>query len=396
MTSEKYRGYDSFFKVRVNTKPFSKYAMALRAASLLSEGDSFLIDAGTSLTPLAKIVRRMAIDATNHTHFTIMTHNNGAFQALLDTPPNARFNVFHTGGRYDRDLNASFGQLAEMAYRQFNPKWIFIGQNGLEAHKGLFCHGNTEELTLKKEIFSMPAYSRVILSDFEKIGHFGGLLFGASSDLTANVEHCKIITDDIHDKKFGSEISMDKNSLNKGVTDYQKDRFNTQCRILEETFRVQIIKVYYSVAILPKDDTDSLKISGPDFRDIEIEKGGKNESAENKTICDAPDRRLQKHLNKIRELRVREKDDKERQILIGKFDQLKFRVYLAESDDPEHEESINSKPSVDITFKADQKEKGKAISFDTEVIKVDLRWNADGVPKFQEIAKENEKTATPC
>ena len=111
-----------FYDSRVNKSPFSKYAIALRAVSLLEEGASLLIDAGSSLTPIAKSVRKMSDIKPNQTHYTIMTHNNDAFNTLSDTPPGARFNVFQTGGRYDRDLNASFGHQAEMAYLRFHPK----------------------------------------------------------------------------------------------------------------------------------------------------------------------------------------------------------------------------------------------------------------------------------
>lgn len=229
-----------YYDVRSSLRIFSKYAVALRAVALLEEGDSMLIDAGTSLTPIAMIIRKLAEKSPDQTHYTIMTHNQAAFDALSDTPPEARFNVFQTGGRYDRDLNASFGHQAEMAYLRYHPRWIFIGQNGLVADLGLFCHGNTEELALKKEIFSMAAWGRVIISDYSKIGVPGGLLFGDSMNLTTNVNECWIITDDIHDEKFKPD------HYNESFKQRQ-ERFENQIRSLDETYQSIVEPTHFIV-----------------------------------------------------------------------------------------------------------------------------------------------------
>jgi DeoR/GlpR family transcriptional regulator of sugar metabolism len=235
------KGETSYYEVRGELRLFSKYAVALRAVALIEEGDSILIDAGTSLTPIARIIRKLAGKHPNQTHYTIMTHNQAAFNALSDVPPVARFNVFQTGGRYDRDLNASFGHQAEMAYQRFHPRWVFIGQNGMEADLGLFCHGNTEELALKRNIFAMPAWGRIIISDFGKIGVPGGLLFGDSMNLTTNVNECWIITDDLHDEKFKHVHIGD-------LRKQHQDRFETQVRSLQETYQARVDSVHFAVS----------------------------------------------------------------------------------------------------------------------------------------------------
>ena len=186
----------TFYDEKAKKERIAKYAVAFRAVLLLKEGDSILIDAGTSLTPIAKIIKTMADKYNENTHFTIMTHNRGAFDSLIDASPDARLNIFQTGGRYDRDLNASFGHQAESAYEDYHPKWVFIGQSGIDADRGPFCHGNTEELSLKKIIFSKSAFCRVIISDYTKLGIPGGLCFGTSDRLTDNVEHCILLTND--------------------------------------------------------------------------------------------------------------------------------------------------------------------------------------------------------
>jgi DeoR family fructose operon transcriptional repressor len=327
-----------YYAVRVNQRAFSKYAVALRAVALLEEGDSILIDAGTSLTPIARILRKLADLNANQTHYTIMTHNNDAFLALSDTPASARFNVFQTGGRYDRDLNASFGHQAEMAYLRFHPRWVFIGHNGLEADLGLFCHGNTEELALKREVFAMPAGGRVIISDLTKIGRPGGLLFGDSSSLTTNVDECWIITDDIHDAKFTRDLL----SRRTGVRD--RERFETQVRSLQKTYDARVWKTHYVVLQIPSGDyTEKKKLDdSPDWG-----KFVKEPEAKLQGMLDQQGHDGQKHV---------------------------FRIHLTPDDvtKPEEFKSNTSRGFVDVAMGAQEG------SLAASVEHVELYWDARG------------------
>jgi len=226
----------TFYEAKAEIQQEAKLAVALRAVIFLAEGDALLIDAGTSLTPMAKIIRAMSADYFELCHHTIMTHNQDAFTELVESEPKARLNVFQTGGRYDRDLNASFGRQAERAYEEFDPKWVFIGQSGLDADRGLFCHGNTEELSLKQVIFSKPAFARVILSDYGKLGIPGGLRFGESNRLRDNVEHCILLTSDPRDEPKDYPSSDEP----------REERYERQITKLSETHGVSIIPVKWS------------------------------------------------------------------------------------------------------------------------------------------------------
>ncbi len=187
--------FSNIYTENIRKRTISKFAVALRAMLLINEGDSMIIDTGTSMTPLALIIRAMTLKYPHKTHFSIMTHNEAVFDILRESSSGGRLNLFHTGGRYDEDLNACFGYQTELAYETFHPKWVFIGQGGIDASRGLFCHGNTEELSLKKVLARKPAYIRVIMSDYTKLGIPGGLCFVTSDKLKDDVEDCYIITD---------------------------------------------------------------------------------------------------------------------------------------------------------------------------------------------------------
>jgi len=233
-------GNSTFYFEKQRLNKIAKLAVAFRAALFLQEGDSLLIDAGTSLTPIAKILRAMAKEYSKYTHYTIMTHNRAAFDSLIDAPSDAKFNLFQTGGRYDSDLNASFGHQAEGAYEDYHPKWVFIGQSGINADRGPFCHGNTEELSLKMIIFSKPAYCRVIVSDYTKLGIPGGLCFGSSDRLTDNVEHCVLLTNDPRADESIADVSEVERIM-------YYDRFERERSILSDTHGVVVIPVRYVV-----------------------------------------------------------------------------------------------------------------------------------------------------
>ncbi|MBN2286940.1 MAG: DeoR/GlpR transcriptional regulator [Tissierellales bacterium] len=187
----------TYFETREELRKQAKLKIAKKIVKdFLHEGDSILIDAGTSLYPIAQEIVNQAKENTERTHFTIITHNYSAFQTLVeDVPRDANLNIVLSGGRYDRDLNALFGPQTIMAYEYFFPKVVLIGISGMVADIGLFCHGNTEELAVKEVIFNKGARDRIIVADYTKLGIPDALRFGEAQNFKANVDNCIIVTD---------------------------------------------------------------------------------------------------------------------------------------------------------------------------------------------------------
>ncbi len=188
---------DSYFQARDQQQKHGKVSVArMIVDNYLNEGDSILLDAGTSLYPIAEIIAQKAKSEPGHTHFTIMTHNYRAFEVLVKAVPrDANLNIVLAGGRYDQDLNALFGNQTVNAYDDFFPRVVLIGVSGLLAEIGLFCHGNTEELAVKKAIFGKRARDRIIVADFTKVGSLDGFRFGEAQGFRANVSRCILVTD---------------------------------------------------------------------------------------------------------------------------------------------------------------------------------------------------------
>ncbi len=188
---------ESYFQARDMEHKDAKFAVAnCIVGNYLNEGDSILLDAGSSLYPIAEIIADKAQREPGRTHFTIMTHNYRAFEALVKSAPSkANLNIVLAGGRYDQDLNALFGNQTVNAYEDFFPRVVLLGISGFVAEIGLFCHGNTEELAVKKAIFQKRAKDRIIVADYTKIGLLDGFRFGESPGLRANVNRCIVVTD---------------------------------------------------------------------------------------------------------------------------------------------------------------------------------------------------------
>jgi len=219
----------SYFQAREGLQQEGKLAVAKYIVNeFLHEGDSILLDAGTSLYPIAQEIAIKAKENPENTHFTIMTHNYKAFQILVDqVPREANLNIVLAGGRYDQDLNALFGPQTIMAYDNFFPRVVLIGISGMVADQGLFCHGNTEELAVKEIIFHKGARDRIIVADYSKLGIPDALCFGTSHNLKANVERCILVTNQPDQKS--------KKIL--------REKFRHACSSLTDNYSIKLVTV---------------------------------------------------------------------------------------------------------------------------------------------------------
>lgn len=223
----------TYFTAKEQLRMAAKKAVAKKVVTgLLHEGDSILLDAGTSSYPIAEEIAAKAKLEPGSTHYTIMTHNYRAFDILVkNVPRQAMCNILLTGGRYDEDLNALFGLQTLKAYEGFHPKVVLLAVSALEANTGLYCHGNTEEFPVKQMIFEKPAVDRIVVADYSKLGRPDALCFGATSELRKNVENCILVTD---------EPQKGEGTGAKDKYDRARERFERERKILTGTYSVTI------------------------------------------------------------------------------------------------------------------------------------------------------------
>jgi len=186
----------SYFDIQGDKEERAKKAVAdWIVEKYFHPGDSILLDAGTSLHPIATKIVEKSKDKPDETHFTIMTHNYRAFQILVKADKAANLNIVLAGGRYDQDLNALFGAQTASNYATFYPRTVVIGISGSVADIGLFCHGNTEELQVKELIFKKSCTRRIVVAHHTKLGRQDSFLFGSTLGLKAGAaEGCVLVT----------------------------------------------------------------------------------------------------------------------------------------------------------------------------------------------------------
>jgi DeoR/GlpR family transcriptional regulator of sugar metabolism len=185
------------------------------------EGDSVILDAGSSLTAVAYELRETNVHIDKR--LTILTHNMGIFDLIKieeDPPTPFGYNFILAGGRYDRDLHALFGKQTVNSYENFYPKKIVIGVSGIRFDEGLFCRGNTEEIPVKEILFAKPVKHRIIVCDYKKIGERDSFRFGKMNEILNAADECTIIT----------------NSPPKSATADEKRRFTEQLKKLKDNF----------------------------------------------------------------------------------------------------------------------------------------------------------------
>lgn len=213
------------------------------ASKYISPGDSIVIDAGTSLAPIAKFLeKRGSEQKCLSLNYSIMTHNSEAFDILKEKSIKySSLIVFLAGGRYVDDLKAFFGDHTCKSYQSFGPQKVFIGASALSAGGGLRCQGNTEEIQVKKLIIQLPTQHRIIISDFTKFGRYDALQFASTyelkvasdgyavGDFIKNV-NVTIVTNRPNLKDYCEHC---KYLIKMGANEGQIIPFDTQCNIYE-------------------------------------------------------------------------------------------------------------------------------------------------------------------
>ncbi|SHE58752.1 DeoR/GlpR family DNA-binding transcription regulator [Desulforamulus putei] len=169
---------DITFQKRNKRFVLEKEAIAKAAAALVNDGESIVLDAGTTTTAMTKYLREkkdLVVLTNSLTVVNELTHVQGITLIL-------------TGGNV-RDVTLSLvGSLAKENLLRFNVDKAFIGTSGLCPVQGL-TNQNMYESEVKKAMIDI-AREAIVMADHSK---FHRVSFSCFSPITA--VH-KIITDD--------------------------------------------------------------------------------------------------------------------------------------------------------------------------------------------------------
>ncbi|MCR6631058.1 MAG: DeoR/GlpR family DNA-binding transcription regulator [Magnetospirillum sp.] len=135
----------------------AKDAIARAAASRVAEGDSVLLDAGSTTGALGRLLpgRRLRVVTSN--------------LALVPVLANAaELDLMVLAGTVRPISMGVVGPLAEMVLRRLSVDKVFLGADGVVAGRGL-CEATPEQIALK-ELMAAQAAEVYVLADSSKLG----------------------------------------------------------------------------------------------------------------------------------------------------------------------------------------------------------------------------------
>lgn len=148
-----------------------KRRIGLTAASLISDGETIAIGAGTTTTQLARCIR-------HRKRLTVITNAINIAMELSHLP---EIEVSMTGGSLSGDWFALVGDVAQRNVSEMFFDKAFIGVDGAHAEHGLTT--NYPDQAAIHRAMLRQARQRIVLADHRKIGTIGRSLIWPANDL---------------------------------------------------------------------------------------------------------------------------------------------------------------------------------------------------------------------
>ena len=138
-----------------------KEVIALAASSLIENGDSLLLDAGTTTEHIAGYLKKFSRLAVISNGLNIITKIMMYENITLYLPE----------GKVDSNACSIVGTHAEASLKKYNAKISFIGVDGITIEQGLM--NNSHEANAISSIMLKNSQKRIVLADSSKFGKIG-------------------------------------------------------------------------------------------------------------------------------------------------------------------------------------------------------------------------------
>jgi DeoR family transcriptional regulator, fructose operon transcriptional repressor len=168
---------------RLETQTDSKLAIAKAAIELIHDGDTLILDAGTTTLTLARHLRG------RRRNLTIITNSLPVMAELS----NSDYDLIALGGMFRQHSLAMIGPLTVANLSKLHADTAFVGATAASLERGL-CTPNIIEAETKAAMVK-AASDRVALIDYSKLGQASLAPFASWSDIHA------LITDQPLDNK---------------------------------------------------------------------------------------------------------------------------------------------------------------------------------------------------
>ena len=142
--------------------PVQKSSIGVRAAAMIADGDTVILDVGTTTTAIA----RALVLRTDLRDVTVVT--NGLNIALELEPAAPRISVVVTGGTLRPLQHSLVNPLGTVLLERLRASVAFVGCNGVDPEVGI-TNVNLPEAEVKRAML-LAARRRVIVADGSKVG----------------------------------------------------------------------------------------------------------------------------------------------------------------------------------------------------------------------------------
>jgi DeoR family transcriptional regulator of aga operon len=142
--------------------PIEKSSIGVHAAAMIADGDTLILDVGTTTTAIA----RALVLRTDLRDVTVLT--NGLNIALELEPAAPRISVVVTGGTLRPLQHSLVNPLGTVLLERLRASVAFVGCNGVDPEVGI-TNVNLPEAEVKRAML-LAARRRVIVADGSKVG----------------------------------------------------------------------------------------------------------------------------------------------------------------------------------------------------------------------------------
>ncbi|KKC28674.1 sugar metabolism transcriptional regulator [Caldanaerobacter subterraneus subsp. pacificus DSM 12653] len=192
--------YEPAFFEKEEVELEAKRKIGRIAASLIEEGDTILLDSGTTTLEIARNLKNMRL--------TVVTNSP---LIAIELSKYEDIELIVTGGIQRWRTKALVGPIAEMVIRQFKVDKAFIGTNAISFEDGLMTPDLIEANTKKTMI--EVASEVYVVADHTKFGKKSFVKFADLKDITA------IITDD----EIDYEVVKKYEQANVEILNFERD-----------------------------------------------------------------------------------------------------------------------------------------------------------------------------
>ena len=153
------RGYEPPYFSRKGLRTGAKQAIAKVANELITEGNTLILDVGSSTRELAQLLKKRK-------NLTVITPS---LEHAMELAGNSLIKLIVTGGIVRVGEMSIIGPISENTINEFNVDKAFIGAGGIDLKAGLTEY-NTEDAQVKKSIIGNCKQS-IVLADSTKLGN---------------------------------------------------------------------------------------------------------------------------------------------------------------------------------------------------------------------------------